>query len=74
MTADVLTFTGETVLPIPCERVLEGARLQELSSVLVIGRHDDGTLYLGCSHAELGEIILMLERAKMQFLAMAEIR
>lgn len=70
--SNVVEFTGETIIPIPCERVLEAAKGYELSSVLVIGRHPDGTLYLAASHSEMGEILLLLERAKLKFLAMAE--
>ena len=51
-----------TTLPVPVERVLDGAR--DCTEVLVIGWDKDGKLFLAASHGDLGDHLILLERAK----------
>ena len=74
MTAEIIDWSGETIIPIPADKVLEGAKAHGLASVLVVGRFDDGQLYLAASHSEVGDLMLLLARAKQRFLDMAETR
>lgn len=62
---DVVILDVETTLPIPPERVLEGAIKADLKDVLVVGKDKDGKLYVACSQAAYAEVILLLERAKL---------
>ncbi len=61
---DVILLEVETTLPIPVERVLDGARDQNLSLLMVIGRNVDGQLYAASSHGDVGNLLLLMERAK----------
>lgn len=70
--ADVLQFTGETVLPIAPESVLEGAKDGGLQTVIVLGHGPDGKLYFASSHSDLAEVLLLLKRGEMQVVSMVE--
>ena len=54
------------------ERVLDGANEAALDAVLVIGKHESGSLYMAGSHSDLAELLLLVKRVEMQLLAMAE--
>lgn len=54
----------KTTLPIPPERVLEGAIKDGLQEVFVVGICKDGTLYTASSTSEIGDMLLLMERAK----------
>ena len=72
MSADILTFNGETVLPIDGDRVLDGAKAANLAEVFVVGRHQSGALFMAATHSELGELFMLLERAKQTLMEMQE--
>lgn len=74
MTDNVITLDVDTTLPIPAERILEGARLNEVSPLLLIGWKPDGELYLASTHGDLGEHLILLERAKAVLLDQAVAR
>lgn len=68
MNDNVVWFPGETRLPIPTDRVLAGAAESDLQDVLVIGREKDGTMYVASSGTHIGDLLLMLELAKLSLL------
>lgn len=50
------------------ERVLQSAHDTKLESVIVVGQHEDGELYLLCSDPDVGGNNLLLDRAKAEIL------
>lgn len=72
MSADIIDYPGVTTLPLEPTKVLEAAIAHDLSAVLIVGRQDGGELYLSGSHSDIGEMLILLERAKVRFMAMAE--
>lgn len=64
---NVVVLDVETSLDIPADRVLSGA-MGELESVIVIGRRNNGTLYVASSMADAAEFVFMVELAKRQVL------
>lgn len=65
MTAEIILLDVNTKLDIPAHRVLGSAISAGVDPVLVIGYDDDGELYVACSSGKIGEILLMIERAKL---------
>lgn len=63
---DVIDFDGITSLDINPDKVLESAK-ELLDMTLVIGYDKEDRLYVASSTSQLGELVLVLERAK-QFL------
>ena len=61
--AQILPFTGDTILPLPPDTVLQGA-LGQLQSVVVIGSDADGKLYLSSSTSYLPDVLWLLEQAR----------
>lgn len=53
----------ETKLDLPPDRILEGAK-ESLESVIIIGRTEEGDLYLSSSKADIYEVNYMLDTAK----------
>lgn len=68
MADNIIHFTGETRLDLPPERVLAAAKADDLDTVLIIGKCKDGTLWLGSSTTDAGELFLLMERTKADFL------
>ena len=64
MTAEVIVGNFNTTLPVPAEKVLNGALQYKLSDVIIIGKTEDGDLYLASSMPEAPEILWLLENAK----------
>lgn len=64
MTDKITHLPTITTLPIPPKGVLEVAIENDLEEVLVIGVCKGGILYTACSTAEIGEMLLLMERAK----------
>ena len=64
MTAEIITPSFNTRLDIPPERVLDAAKEAKLDDVLVIGRTNDGELYMACSTGDGPEILWLIENAK----------
>lgn len=67
MSAKVLWFNGETKLPIPCDRVLNGA-VGKLKECVLVGLDNDGKLYIASSEPYLPDILWLLERARKEVL------
>ena len=64
----IVDFPGVTRLVIPAERVLEWASKKDLKSVVVMGYTEDGDEYFASSIADGGEVVWLIERAKLKLL------
>jgi hypothetical protein len=71
VTDNVTNFTGITYLDIPPDRILDGAK-GELESVIVIGYTKDGEEYFAASVADGAEVLWMLERNKLKLLSVPD--
>jgi hypothetical protein len=61
---NVTYLSVETTLPIPVERILEMAK-EKVDEVVVVGYvKDSHDLYCASSTADLGVVLVLLERAK----------
>jgi hypothetical protein len=71
--SNVVTLDTKTLLPIPPERVLEGALEQTFSRVTVIGVIDEsGEEYIASSASDCGAILWDMERARHLFMKNAD--
>ena len=61
---DPTPFNGATLLDIEPRKVLEAALSANLSSVVLVGKQDDGTLYIAASMAEAGEMLWLTDRVR----------
>lgn len=68
MTDNVLVLPVVTRLDIPAERTLNSALKAGLEGAVVVGRRADGTYYFASSLADGGDVLWLLEWAKMQLL------
>lgn len=62
----IVRLHNTTTLPIPVERVLDGARsnLNPDGCMLVIGWDKDGAFYIACNVAEPMELLWLVEAAR----------
>lgn len=65
---NVIDFTGQTTVPIPPDKVLDGAKV--CTSVLVLGWDQNDEFYMASSDAEVGELLILLELAKRDLLGL----
>ncbi len=70
MTAELVKFPGTTTLPLSVRAVLDAAP-DELKIALVLGLQEDNSLYFAGTSSDLGEVLLLLERAKVFVVRMA---
>lgn len=63
MTAKILNFTGDTVVDLE-PNVILGAACDKLDAALILGWTVDGDLYLATTTSQIGEMLVLLERAK----------
>lgn len=69
MTDDnVVVLPVVTRLDIPAERTLNTALEARLEGAVVVGTREDGTYYFASSLADGGDVLWLLEWAKMQLL------
>jgi hypothetical protein len=71
MEDNVIDFPGGTLLDIPVDKVLEGAKDASLDQVVIVGVKEDGSTYLAFSTSDLYQILWFLENGKMDVLKMA---
>jgi hypothetical protein len=64
---DVVELHVATKLDLPPDNVLQGA-VGKVADVVVVGWDNDGDLYIAASQAALGEILILLEKAKEEVL------
>ena len=69
MTAEIHTFTGNTTLDIPAERMLNAALSADLATCLTIGYDQEGELYFASTTSNAPRILWLLEKAKMFILS-----
>lgn len=62
--ADILEYTGTTLLDIPAKTILRYAREANLESAIVIGRKKDGSFYFAGTTSDLPLLAYEIERAK----------
>jgi len=63
----LLHFTGETLVPIPPDQVLEGAK-GKLDYVVVLGWTASGEVYVASSTSKLPDALWLIEQAKLELL------
>ncbi len=68
MTDNVIPLGCLTRLDIPVERVFEAVRHHVSGGVVVIGWDNDGELYFASSIADGGEVLWLIEKAKISLL------
>lgn len=61
---NVVTFTGETTLPIPAERVLNAALAAKLKDVVIYGTLESGEEYLASSLGGLHDTLWQVKQAE----------
>lgn len=64
----VIPFGGITRLDLPVDRILDGAKEWGAQSVVVIGRDGDGEFAFASSAADGGEVLWLLEKAKLELI------
>lgn len=70
--AKILDFTGQTLLPIPPDKICQEA-VGKLSDVVIIGyEQDTGEIYLAASTGRLPDVNFLLDQAKAMVLRMSE--
>ncbi len=69
MTAEIIKFTGITSIPESPEITLEKAKHWNMDRCLILGWHTDGQFMIGGSFSEMGEMLILLEKAKQHLMA-----
>lgn len=70
---NVINFTGTTTMDIPCERIIAGLSGNVFERILVIGFIEGSeNIYVASHSSEIGEQLLLIERAKYFLLHNAE--
>lgn len=68
---EVIVLHVDTKLPIPVDRVLDGAKDAIPDTCMVIGWDHEDELYLAASIADKHHLLWLLEKAKAELLNMA---
>lgn len=66
--SNVTPFSGITRLAIPSDRVLSASIAEKVEDVIVIGRRADGSLYFASSSPDGGDVLWLMELAKLALL------
>lgn len=61
---EVVILDVETSLDLPADRVLDAAKASDLSTAMVIGYEQDGSLYIGTTTTSAKEMVWLMEQAK----------
>lgn len=67
MTAEVIKFPGSTTLDIPPDNVLDGAK-GELKTAIVMGYDKEKRIWLSASTADKATLLLLIEQIKFKLL------
>lgn len=70
--AEVLIWDGVTKHTLPAERILSSAIDADMDVAIVIGTDKDGEFYFASTHADGGEVLWWIEKAKQKLLNMGE--
>jgi hypothetical protein len=65
---DVINLRGVTYLDLPVDRVLESAK-SGLDGVVLIGWDKEGSFYFASTYADGGDVIWLIEKAKLALLS-----
>lgn len=65
MSDNILEWSGTTILPIPCEKVLEKALEKDLEEVIVVGHTKDNDIYIATSNHTWAQLNWLIDKAKM---------
>ena len=68
MTDNVIPLGNFTRLDLPPERILEAAKSRVDGGVVILGWDTEGELYFASSIADGGEVIWLIEKAKLALL------
>jgi len=68
MTDNVISLGNITRLDLPVDRVLDAAKKDVSERVVVLGWDNDGELYFASSFADGGEVLWLMEKAKLALL------
>lgn len=72
MAAEILAFTGLTILPDDPKAALEKAKGWGMEKVVIVGLDRRGMLVFGGTHSTAGEALLLLEIAKKRVMETVE--
>ena len=61
---DVVMLPVETTLDLPLDRILDGARENEVSDCLLLAYDKDGKFYMASQTCDAGKLLILLERAR----------
>lgn len=68
---NVVQLDVATLNDIPVDDVLEAAKSEKLSQVIILGSRDDGSTYYASSTSDIAEMLLQIEIFKRQILEAA---
>lgn len=69
---NVVILPCVTRLDIPPDRILDAALKEKMSEVVVIGYDENHNFYFGSSNAKIADVLLVIEMAKAELMAMIE--
>jgi hypothetical protein len=64
MSAEVIVLDVETSLDLPLDRILDGARANEVSDCTILAYDKDGDFYMASQTVDCGKLLIQLERAR----------
>jgi hypothetical protein len=70
--AEILAFTGNTIIPDTPENALEKAKAWGMTRVVICGLDSSGELIFGGSHSEIPETLLVLSLSVKRLLEAAD--
>lgn len=62
--SNVVVLQVETTLDLPLDRILDGARENEITDCLLLGYDKSGEFYLASQTVDAGKLLLLMERAR----------
>lgn len=68
MNDNIIEFPGYTVVEIPVETVLDGAKDQDIDHLVIMGRKKDGAYYFASSTSDAKDMMWICEKFKQALL------
>lgn len=65
---EVVNLNVVTLLDLPVERVIDGAREADLETIVILGYDQDGMEFFSSNKADGGGVLWLMERLKRQLL------
>jgi hypothetical protein len=66
--SNITVLQTQTSLPMPAETVLNGARKENFTTVVVLGYTQEGEEFFSASTSDAGELVLLMERFRVGLL------